>query len=355
MKDNYKQIINSFLKNESLYSYKYKKKENFLKCMMSLNSHHYKFCENYKKILNANKFKIVVKKKIEDEFYLPVNLFKKFELISIEKKKITNQLQSSGTSGKTSRIFLDTESAIINNRILQKLLKNDLGKFNVPIIFFDHAPDNLNKKYDARKAAIKGFSIISKDKHYVMKKNGTLDLEKFNKIIKNINGGEAYIFGFTSILWSLFNDNLKNMQNNLSNITVIHGGGWKKMEKKNISLENFNNFFQKNFKIKKIKNYYGMVEQIGSIFFNCKFNYFHTHSFADIIIRDKKLEALPFKKKGLIQLTSLLPRSYPGHSILTEDLGTVFGEDDCKCGKPGKYFKIWGRLPKSEVRGCSDV
>ena len=42
---------------------------------------------NYKKILNANKFKIVVKKKIEDEFYLPVNLFKKFELISIEKKK----------------------------------------------------------------------------------------------------------------------------------------------------------------------------------------------------------------------------------------------------------------------------
>ena len=79
MKDNYKQIINSFLKNESFYSYKYKKKENFLKCMMSLNSHHYKFCENYKKILNANKFKIVVKKKIKDEFYLPVNLFKKFK------------------------------------------------------------------------------------------------------------------------------------------------------------------------------------------------------------------------------------------------------------------------------------
>ena len=67
------------------------------------------------------------------------------------------------------------------------------------------------------------------------------------------------------------------------------------------------------------------------------------------------MKSLPFKKKGLIQLVSLLPRSYPGHSILTEDLGTVFGEDDCKCGKPGKYFKIWGRLPKSEIRGCSDV
>ena len=114
-------------------------------------------------------------------------------------------------------------------------------------------------------------------------------------------------------------------------------------------------FFLKNFSIKKIKNYYGMVEQIGSIFFTCKYNFFHTHSLSDIVIRDIKLDNLPFRKTGMVQLLSLLPRSYPGHSILTEDIGTIFGEDDCKCGRAGKYFKIWGRLPRSEVRGCSDV
>ena len=58
---------------------------------------------------------------------------------------------------------------------------------------------------------------------------------------------------------------------------------------------------------------------------------------------------------GLIQTLSLLPISYPGHNILTEDLGIIQGIDDCKCGKMGKYFTILGRVPNSELRGCSDV
>jgi hypothetical protein len=58
---------------------------------------------------------------------------------------------------------------------------------------------------------------------------------------------------------------------------------------------------------------------------------------------------------GAVQVFSLLPRSYPGHSILTEDLGTILGCDDCFCGRKGKYFEIHGRIPKAEIRGCSDV
>ena len=41
---------------------------------------------------------------------------------------------------------------------------------------------------------------------------------------------------------------------------------------------------------KRIYNYYGLVEQIGSIFFECKNGYFHTSCFSDIIIRDKFLK-----------------------------------------------------------------
>ena len=58
---------------------------------------------------------------------------------------------------------------------------------------------------------------------------------------------------------------------------------------------------------------------------------------------------------GLIQIISLLPTSYPGHSIITEDQGAIFGEDDCKCGRSGKYFKVFGRIPKSEIRGCGNI
>ena len=54
-------------------------------------------------------------------------------------------------------------------------------------------------------------------------------------------------------------------------------------------------------------------------------------------------------------MISLLPSSYPGHNILTEDLGEIFGEDDCMCGLKGKYFKVHGRIEKAEIRGCGNI
>jgi len=41
--------------------------------------------------------------------------------------------------------------------------------------------------------------------------------------------------------------------------------------------------------------------------------------------------------------------------ILSEDEGIILGEDDCKCGRCGKYFKVIGRLKQAEQRGCSDT
>ena len=58
---------------------------------------------------------------------------------------------------------------------------------------------------------------------------------------------------------------------------------------------------------------------------------------------------------GIIQVVSTIPESYPGHSLLTEDEGCILGEDDCPCGRKGKYFKINGRLKNAEIRGCSDT
>ena len=77
--------------------------------------------------------------------------------------------------------------------------------------------------------------------------------------------------------------------------------------------------------------------------------------FSNIFIRDKKFNVLQNRKKGLIQLMSLLPTSYPGHNILTEDIGEIIGEDNCKCGLKGKYFLVHGRAKEAEIRGCSDT
>ena len=48
---------------------------------------------------------------------------------------------------------------------------------------------------------------------------------------------------------------------------------------------------------------------------------FIASNYSDIIIRDEN--KISKKVKNLVQLLSLLPTSYPGHSILTEDIGEI--------------------------------
>ena len=53
---------------------------------------------------------------------------------------------------------------------------------------------------------------------------------------------------------------------------------------------------------------------------------------------------------------SLLPTSYPGHNILTEDVGEIVS-DNCKyCNSKNiKQFRIYGRIKNSDIRGCSNI
>jgi hypothetical protein len=98
-----------------------------------------------------------------------------------------------------------------------------------------------------------------------------------------------------------------------------------------------------------------MVEQIGTIFLEGPDgDSLYCPDFADVIIRDPVTWAeQPVGEPGLVEVVSTLPHSYPGHVLLTEDLGVVSGVDDGAW--PGKRLRILGRLPRAEARGCSDT
>ena len=136
---------------------------------------------------------------------------------------------------------------------------------------------------------------------------------------------------------------------------IVHGGGWKKIEEKKISRNQFNLYLNKKLGIKKIRNYYGLVEQIGSIFFECRCGYYIASNYSDVIIRDENLNICKKGESGLVQLISLLPTSYPGHSILTEDIGEIVYDHKCNCYGNGTRFLIHGRLKDAELRGCSNI
>ena len=346
----YNKNLDFFLKKENLYLNEKFKKKKFIESLNFLIGHHIKNCEEINVLSKLVKFRI--SRNIENFFYLPVSFFKHYNLFSINKSEIKNKILSSGTSGTQSRIFLDKKSSIIQTQVLLKILQYNLKSLNCPIIFLENEKKFFESELNAKKAAILGFSLISKERHFIIDEKGKLNIDKLKSFLKNINDKKYYIFGFTNNVWqSLINSNL-NL--NLKNCVLIHGGGWKKLKDHKISEDDFNIKLKKKFQIKKIFNYYGMVEQIGSVFFQCEYGYFHTHSFTDVIIRDNELKSV-IKEQGLVQILSILPTSYPGNSILTEDIGKIYGIDDCKCGKPGKYFKIYERVEKSEIRGCSDA
>jgi hypothetical protein len=143
---------------------------------------------------------------------------------------------------------------------------------------------------------------------------------------------------------------------NAKNAVLFHIGGWKKLKDQQVDALEFNRRVRGVFGNVRVHNYYGMAEQLGSVFVECEHGSMHCSNYSDVIIRRAcDFSEAEMGEKGLIELLSVLPTSYPGHVLLTEDEGAVLGVDDCPCGRRGRYFQIYGRIKAAEVRGCSDT
>jgi phenylacetate-coenzyme A ligase PaaK-like adenylate-forming protein len=141
----------------------------------------------------------------------------------------------------------------------------------------------------------------------------------------------------------------------ISRGTLFHGGGWKKLIDLQVSNNDFKQELHETLNLDKIHNFYGMVEQTGTIYIECEQGYLHAPLSADIIIRrPQDYSIADYGEEGIVQTCSIAPLSYPGHSLLNDDLGVIVGEDDCQCGRKGKYVLIKGRIQHAELRGCSD-
>jgi len=343
------------------YSLSKEDKQTFLLSELNkLTLMHTKKSKEYKNILNAYKLLGKTFNSLEEFFPLPVRLFKIYELKSCNDNEIVKILTSSGTtSQKVSKIFLDKNTSILQTKALVKIMQSYLGKKRLPMLIIDTKAILKNRQmFSARGAGILGLSNFGRKHTYVLDENMNIDFDLIDNFLQEHKNEKIFIFGFTFMIWQYFYEKLKEKGKklNLSNAILIHSGGWKKLTQKAVDNNTFKQKLLEQTGIKEIYNFYGMVEQVGSIFVECKEGHLHAPIFADIIVRDPiSLKPLEFGKEGVIEVMSILPRSYPGHVLLTEDVGTIIGEDDCPCGKKGKYFKIKGRLPKAEIRGCSDT
>ena len=331
-----------------------------INCFNQLVKQHTAACDYYKKLLCSLDFHKKSFERIEELPFIPVRLFKIFSLKSVKDSDVVKTLASSGTTSQTvSRIFIDKITAHLQMKALSTIIKSYIGKKRAPMLIIDSK--NVIKDprlISARGGGILGLSPFGRDHCYALDENMDLDMNGLRAFLSKYAGESIFIFGFTFMIWKHFYKPLEAIGDrvDLSHATLIHSGGWKKLMQEAITNQTFKDRLHKRFSISRIFNFYGMVEQMGSIFMECEEGFLHCSNFSDIIIRDVlDWSTVAIGTPGVIEVLSILPYSYPGHVLLTEDIGVVHGEDTCKCGRMGKYFEIIGRVPQAEIRGCSDT
>ncbi len=320
-------------------------------------------CPEYADILNILSYGEQKNRSYKEIPFIPVRLFKELSLKSVSDGDIVKTMTSSGTSGqRVSRIYLDRTTASNQQKAMVKIVSDFTGSGRMPMLIIDCPSVVKNRAmFSARGAGILGFSIFGSKKIYALDDEMRLDVDAIREFLDIYKGQKILLFGFTFMVWQHFYKELLRLKEegitlDLSNGILIHGGGWKKLLSEAVSPEEFHSRLRDVCGLDAIHDYYGMVEQTGCIYMECQCGHLHASIFSDVITR----RAIDFSEcevgePGILQVVSTLPESYPGHSLLTEDEGVILGEDDCPCGRKGKYFKINGRLKNAEIRGCSDT
>lgn len=323
------------------------KEKFFGMAMEALTEHHRKRCESYRRVTDFAGMSAP----------LPVRLFKKYDLLSVPKEEIIQVTTSSGTTGQAvSRVYLDRETSERQRSALVRIASDFIGDERLPMLVIDSSGVMNNREtLSARGAGILGFAIMGKGLTYALDENMELNMPAIEAFLSKHTGQKILMFGMTYIVWLHFCRALrqKNIRLDMKGF-LIHGGGWKKLTDESVGKEQFKAAVFETTGVNRVFDYYGMVEQTGSVFMECEYGHFHASVFSDVhILHPGSMKSLEHGR-GLIRSDSLLPTSYPGHRILNEDIGELLGIDECPCGRLGKFFQVYGRVQGAEVRGCSN-
>jgi hypothetical protein len=334
--------------------------------------HHFNHCVHYQKLCKKRGWIPPLKTdfRLEDFPYLPVEIFKSMRLSSVPDDKIVRTVQSSATSLQTpSMVVLDNETRKRQMKTLVWFLSDRLGKSRRPFVIFDVDPKTISPgqgTISARTAAVRGFLIAASSAEYCMSMDQAgemhVELARLESALKKAQdfGKPAVIFGYTYVFYVYAAKELqkRGVKFNLPHVTILHIGGWKKLQSQAVSKKIFNQTMCDVFGVetKNIIDCYGFTEQLGVVYLDGEDGLKRTSSVSEVIVRDP-VTLLPVTdgKEGLLQFISPLPLGYPGHAILTDDVGRILSREKGDDGREGTSFEILGRRKTAEIRGCGDI
>jgi acyl-protein synthetase LuxE len=299
--------------------------------------------------------------------YLPVGAFKANPpLALVDAKAIKRTLTSSATTGQVpSRVVLDAETAKRMTKGVTTIIKDFIGPARRPYLVID-TPENVNTQVElgARGAAIQGLGSFATEVVCCLRcdagGNTNLDLEKLLDCAAKWRESEVLVYGFTHVIWTQLVQPLqrKGITLDIPNVRVLHSGGWKRLEREAVTKDAFIEGVASVFGCSpdRVIDFYGMVENVGVVYPDCEHGNKHAPAFAEVVVRNPlTLVPVAAGQQGLVQVCSVLPTSFPGFLVLTDDMAEIIDYDKCPCGRRGASFRFAGRVPKAEVRGCGNL
>ena len=290
--------------------------------------------------------------------FVPVGLFKERRLASFPDSALFKTITSSGTTGAAvSQVLLDRQTARRQTKALSTTMQTVLGAQRRPMLLIDSDAVMKNRaSFSARGAGVIGMMSFGRTHTFLLDDDMQANHDRIRGFVDSVGDQRPLLFGFTFMVWQHLYKELHTADIDLSGATLVHSGGWKRLEEEKVGNDEFKARLFDAFGIEEVINFYGMAEQVGSVFLEGVDGLLHPAPFADVIVRDPRTMAeRPTGEPGIIQVLSAVPTGYPGHSILTEDLGVVESVDSERTPHLGKAFRVLGRVPKAELRGCSDT
>jgi hypothetical protein len=299
--------------------------------------------------------------------FLPVGILKSNPPLSfVSPEEVKRTLTSSATTSQSpSRVVLDAATSRRMTKGTVIILRDFIGSARRPYLVVDTPSQTAGRsEMGARGAAIQGLQPFATETKYCLRSDEagdlTLDVEQLTEFADKYRDTEILIYGFTYILWTHLVKPLlaHEICLNLNNVKILHSGGWKRLLDQAVEKDRFNEQLARVVGCSPncIVDFYGMVESVGIIFPDCVHGNKHAPVYGDVIVRDPlTLESVAEGEHGIVQVCSVLPTSFPGNLLLTEDLAHVVSYDGCACGRRGVSFRFSGRVPKAEVRGCGNI
>ena len=338
----------------------------FLEAMRCSFNHHYNNSDFYRKLCIQKGFDGSRIGSFEDIWEIPFilsDVFKTYAILTRTGDLLTNEMTSSGTSGRKSKIWLDKLSG-------QRLLYS-LYQINRALGLLSSIPSNYvlmayNPVLDETLGTTASDVIMSRltpsrEVFYGLdaNKEGRVvflrdrSVEKLRQFIEE--GLPIRVLGFIHHICEVIKGYRERygVAQFPEHSYIISGGGWKGVVNPCGASFDLYAFLKENttLDLKNVRDLYTLIEH-EVFYLECEDHNKHVPNVALACARSPRtLKRLGYNERGLIHLYSPLIESCPALSLLTTDYGYV-GES-CTCPIGGPYIKITGRAGVTKKVTCA--